>query len=84
MEEEIKRWTARRKAALVLEIIQGRTRAAEASRQHDLTPAEVEDWLYQGKTGFGNALKAKPEDIRKQYRRQLKDLQAASGETMLE
>jgi len=29
-------------------------------------------------------LKAKPEDIRKQYRRQLKDLQAASGETMLE
>lgn len=32
MEEEIKRWTARRKSALVLEIIQGKTTVAEASR----------------------------------------------------
>ena len=30
MEEEIKRWTARRKSALVLEIIQGKTTVAEA------------------------------------------------------
>jgi len=28
MEEEIKRWTARRKSALVLEIIQGKTTVA--------------------------------------------------------
>ena len=33
MEEEIKRWTARRKSALVLEIIQGKTTVSEASRQ---------------------------------------------------
>ncbi|MBA8885760.1 hypothetical protein FHW13_003629 [Dokdonella fugitiva] len=31
MEEEIKRWTAARKSALVLEIIQGKTTVAEAS-----------------------------------------------------
>jgi len=43
MEEEIKRWTARR-----------------------------------------NALRAKPEDVREQYERQLKDLQEAYGEAMLE
>ena len=36
MEEEIKRWTARRKSALVLEIIQGKTTVAESSRQFDL------------------------------------------------
>ena len=41
MEEEIKRWTARRKSALVLEIIQGKTTVAEASRQFDLRPADV-------------------------------------------
>ena len=41
MDEEIKRWTARRKSALVLEIIQGKTTMAEANRQFDLTPAEV-------------------------------------------
>ncbi len=40
MEEEIKRWTARRKSALILEIIQGKTTVAEASRQYDLTPSE--------------------------------------------
>jgi len=34
MEEEFKRWTAKRKAALVMEIIQGKTKTtvAEASR----------------------------------------------------
>ena len=31
MDEEVKRWTARRKSALVLEIIQGRTTVAGAS-----------------------------------------------------
>lgn len=31
--EEIKRWTARRKSALVLEIIQGKTTVSEANRQ---------------------------------------------------
>jgi transposase-like protein len=84
MDEEIKRWTARRKSALVLEIIQGRTTVAEAARQFDLTPAEVEDWIDQGKAGLENALRAKPEDVREQYERQLKDLQEAYGEAMLE
>ena len=31
-----------------------------------------------------NALRAKPEDVREQYERQLKDLQEAYGEAMLE
>ena len=35
MEDDIKRWTAKRKSALVLDIIQGKTTVAEASRQHD-------------------------------------------------
>lgn len=41
-EEEVKRWAARRKSALVLEIIQGKNTVAAASRQFDLTPAEIE------------------------------------------
>ena len=84
MEEDVKRWTARRKSALVLEIIQGKTTILEASRQYDLTPSEVEEWVDQGKSGMENALRAKPEDIREQYERQLKDLQEAYGEAMLE
>lgn len=74
MEEEIKRWTARLKSALVLEIIQGKITVAAASRQLDLTPAEIESLVEDGKRGMENALRAKPEDVREQYERQLRDL----------
>ena len=84
MNEEVKRWTAKRKSALVLEIIQGKTTVSEASRRFDLQPSEIEDWLDQGKAGMENALRAKPEDVREQYERQLRDLQEAYGEAMLE
>ena len=48
MDEDVKRWTARRKSALVLEIIQGKTTVAEAARAYDLTPSEIEEWVDQG------------------------------------
>lgn len=83
-EDEIKRWTAKRKSALVLEIIQGKTTVAEASRAYDLSPSEVESWVDEGKRGMENALRAKPEDVREQYERQLQELQQAYGEAMLE
>lgn len=84
MEEDIKRWTAKRKSALVLDIIQGRTTVSEASRQYDLSPSEVEQWVDDAKRGMENALRANPLDIKEQYERQLKDLQEAYGEAMLE
>jgi transposase-like protein len=82
--DEIKRWTARRKSALVLEIIQGKTTVAEASRAHDLPPSELEKWIEDAKRGMENALRANPQDVREQYEKQLKDLQEAYGEAMLE
>jgi transposase-like protein len=45
MEDDIKRWTAKRKTALVLDIIQGKTTVSEASRSFDLNPSEVEQWV---------------------------------------
>ncbi len=45
MDEEIKRWTAKRKTALVLEIIQGKSSVSEASRTYDLRPSEIEGWV---------------------------------------
>lgn len=84
MEEEFKRWTAKRKAALVMEIIQGKTTVAEASRSFDIPPSEIEEWVDEGRKGMENALRAKPLDVREQYERQLKELQEAYGEAMLE
>ena len=49
VEEDFKRWTAKRKAALVTEILQGKTSASEASRAHDLPPSEIEEWVDEGK-----------------------------------
>jgi len=84
MEEEVKLWTAKRKAALVTEIIQGQTTVAEASRAFDMPPSEIEEWIDEAKRGMENALRAKPLDVREQYERQIKELQEAYGEAMLE
>ena len=84
MEEDFKRWTAKRKAALVMDIIQGKTSITEASRSFDLPPSEIEEWVEDGKRGMENALRAKPLDVKEQYERQLKELQEAYGEAMLE
>ena len=84
MNEENNRWSAMRKSALVLEIIQGKTTVAEASRQFDLSPSELEGWVEQTKAGMENALRAKPQDVRQQYEKQINQLQAAYGEAMLE
>jgi len=84
MEEEFKRWTAKRKAALVTEIIQGKTSIAEASRAFDIPPSEIEEWVDEGRKGLENALRAKPLDVKEQYERQIKELQEAYGEAMLE
>lgn len=70
MEDDIKRWTAKRKTALVLDIIQGKTTVAEASRAYDLTP------LWRSKPGSRKASAAwrtrcsKPLEVKEQYERQ--------------
>ena len=54
---------------------------AGASRSFDLSPSEIEGWIDDAKRGMENSLRANPLDIREQ---QLKDLQEAYGEAMLE
>ena len=84
MEDEIKRWTAKRKSALVMEILQGKTTVAEASRSYDLPPSEIETWIDKAKRGMENALRSNPLDIREQNEKQIKQLQEAYEEAMLE
>ena len=70
LEDGFKRWTAKRKSAPVIEIIQGKTTVAEASRMYDLTPSEIESWVDDARKGMENALKANPLDVRQQYEKQ--------------
>jgi hypothetical protein len=41
--EEVQRWTAKRRAALVLSLLKGETTAADPARPHRLKVAEVEE-----------------------------------------
>ena len=60
--EEVQRWTAKRRAALVLSLLKGETTVAEAARRHGLKVAEVEDWRDRFLLGAENALRARPKE----------------------
>ena len=60
--EEVQRWTARRRAALVLSLLKGETTAADAARRHGLKVAEVEEWRERFLLGAENALRARPKE----------------------
>ncbi|MFS2001000.1 DUF1153 domain-containing protein [Vibrio breoganii] len=83
-EPEVKRWTAKRKAELVKDVIKGKTTAKEAARTYDLTPSEIERWVDDALGGMENALKANPKDVTEQYEKKIDDLHAAYGEAMLQ
>jgi transposase-like protein len=59
---EVRRWTAKRRASLVISLLKGETTAAEAARRHGLKLAEVEDWRDRFLLGAENALRARPRE----------------------
>lgn len=81
---EVKRWTAKRKTQVVLDILKGKATVAEVARQHDLTPGEVEHWVEEGVSGMENNFRSRPRDVREQYERKLEEAHAALGEKELE
>ena len=84
LESEIKRMTAKRKAEIVMGIFQGKTTVAEVSRQYDLTPAQIEDWMEEARKGMENQLRARPKDIAAMYEEKIKEMKAVIGELTLE
>ncbi|MCB9909344.1 MAG: DUF1153 domain-containing protein [Planctomycetes bacterium] len=60
--ENVQRWTAKRRVALVLTILRGETSASEAARKHGLTVAEIEDWQDKFLAGAENSLRSRPRE----------------------
>jgi hypothetical protein len=60
--EEVQRWTAKRRVALVISLLKGETTTAEAARRHGLKVAEVKDWRERFLLGAENALRARPKE----------------------
>ncbi len=79
-----KRWTAKRRAALVIEILRGDLSVAEAARRHGLTVAEVEEWRERFLAGAENALRSRPLGEEAQKEQELKRLKQKVGELVME
>lgn len=72
--EDIKRWTARRKAAAIMEIIKGKTTAAEIARSHELTVAEIDQWMDDFVSQGTEALRSHPRDAEAIHKAEKKEL----------
>jgi transposase-like protein len=83
-DENLKRWTAKRRVALVLEILRGETTAAEAARRHGLTVTEIEQWKERFLGGAENALRSRPLDDEALKDQEIKRLQRKVGELVMD
>ncbi len=83
-DESRKRWTAKRRVALIVEILRGDLSVAEAARKHGLTVADVEDWRERFLTGAENAVRSRPTDEDGQQEREIKRLKQKVGELVMD
>ncbi len=82
-DEPAKRWTAKRRTALVLEILRGETSAVEAARKHGVTVADIEDWRERFLSGAESALRSRPLNEDAQKDQEIKRLKQKVGEFIL-
>ena len=83
-QKEIQRWTAKRRAALVVSILKGETSVAAAARQHGLKVSEIEDWQEKFALGAENALRSRPREEEALKDEQIKRLKQKVGELILD
>jgi transposase-like protein len=83
-DETLKRWTAKRRVALVMEILRGETSVVKAARKHALTVAEIEEWKERFLSGAENALRSRPLDEDVQKEQDIKRLKQKVGELVLD
>jgi transposase-like protein len=82
--DEVQRWTAKRRVALVLSLLKGETTAAEAARRHGLRVAEVEEWRERFLVAAENALRARPKDEEAMREEALNRLKRKVGELTMD
>lgn len=84
--DEVQRWTAKRKTAVVLSIVKGETSAAEAARKHGLTL--IAEYLNAGRSSSSplanNPLRARPRDEEAAKDEQIQRLKRKVGELVLD
>lgn len=81
---EVQRWTAKKKAEIVLQILRQSATVIDIARQNDLAPSEVQAWVDTFVKGGEQSLKAKAPDVAAQYEQEVKELRSAIGELYVE
>ena len=78
------RWTAKRKAEAVLDLLKGRGTLVEFCRKNDLKQSDVEKWMEEFIKGGNRSLKINSSDERKLKEQEIKELKSIIGELTLE
>lgn len=84
METKTQRWTAQKKAEIILQIIKGEVNLVDVCRQNDLKQSEVESWINTFVSSGTQGLKTNAKDQQVETERQIKEMQAKIGELVLE
>jgi transposase-like protein len=82
--DDVQRWTARRRVALVLSILKGELSVAEGAQRHALSVAEIEEWKERFLGAAHNALRSKPRDEEGEKDEQIRRLKQKVGELVLD
>jgi len=82
--EDVERGTAKRRVALVVNIVRGETLVAEAAGKHGRPVAEVEEWQGRCLAAAENARRSRPKDEEAFKDEQLKKRKSKVGELDLD
>ena len=82
--EEVKRWTAKRRMTLVLQIVKGETTVRQAARQHGLKASDVQHWYDTFLSAGENSLRSHPRDEEARREVEIKRLKQKVGELVMD
>ena len=82
--ESNKRWTAGRKAEIVLQLIKNESQLVDICREHDLKQSEVDTWIEEFLQGGKENLKTNSKQAQSAHQKEVKQLQAKVGELVME
>ncbi|MBE7490243.1 MAG: transposase [Planctomycetes bacterium] len=83
-QDEVQRWTAKRRVALVLSILRCETSVADAARKHGLTVAEIEQWREKFLAGAENSLRSHPRNDEQLKDHEIKRLKQKIGDLVMD
>lgn len=84
MGEQTLRWTAKRKAEIILQVLRQTTTVIDVARQNDLMPSEVQEWVDTFLKAGEQGLKARAANAQEQTEKEIKELKAAIGDLYVE